>query len=190
MLRSGKHSFGIVLILLIALALVATACGSEGTQGLKGIPGDKGAVGGKGATGDKGATGNKGATGDKGPTGVKAPTGRAGKTYPTKLIVVPTGVTASDQPAVVRAGARQPLVTVYGTGFPANEGLLIEVISPDGTAIAMEYVGQDAAKTSVTGAFKVNIRTDIAGLTLTSTTYTLKATTLSGVAASAPVVIR
>ncbi|MBI4311349.1 MAG: collagen-like protein [Chloroflexi bacterium] len=192
MLRPGNRTLWTVLILLVIVALVSAACGSEGLPGptgTKGVTGDTGGAGAKGPTGDVGPVGQKGPTGDRGPTGGKGPVGNAGETFPTKVIVVPTGKTSSPQPVVVTAGARQPLVTVMGTGFPPNEAMIIEVIGADGTSAAMEYLSGQPDKTNSTGAFKTSVRTDIAGLTLAAGEYTLRVTTLSGVTGAAAVVI-
>ncbi|MBI4197719.1 MAG: hypothetical protein HY533_01245, partial [Chloroflexi bacterium] len=129
------------------------------------------------------------ATGDKGVAGAKGPTGNAGPTFPAKVVVIPTGKTSSPQPVSVTKGARQPLVTIYGTGFPADDILLVEVIGADGISIAMEYLSGNPDKTGPTGAFKTSVRTDISGLTLAAGAYSLVVTSLSGVTASAPVFI-
>ncbi|GEM_PF-1833407 len=190
---SKKTWLGVLALSIVALFVLSACSGPEGAQGPAGVAGAKGDTGAQGSVGPKGDTGPAGvagAKGEKGATGDKGPAGGAGPAFGASIILIPTGATSSTQPVIMAPGARQPKVTVIGSGFPANEAYLIETIASDGTSIAMELVpASTVGKTNASGAFRVNIQTDISGLTLTSSTYTLKVTSLSGVAATSPVII-
>ncbi len=192
MLRPSQRGLGLVIILLVVIALVATACGSTGptgpigSSGSKGATGDNGAVGPKGPAGNQGAAGVKGAAGDKGPVGVQ---GNPGATYPLNVIVVPTGVKTSVQPATVTAGARQPKVTLYGTGFPSKTLIMADVVQADGSLVSLGWVSVPTVTTDESGAFKVDVQA-AAGVTLTATTYSLRVASLSGPAISVPIIIK
>ncbi|MBI4338848.1 MAG: collagen-like protein [Chloroflexi bacterium] len=196
MRRPGRGTSWAFFVLLVAIALLATACGSQGSPGLKGPAGDagsKGAAGDKGAVGDKGPVGNKGATGDQGAKGAAGGVGQVGVegvSYPTRIVVVPSTKTSDTQPAVVTAGARQPRVLIYGTGFPPGELLIPQVIGPDGVTRFLSYVAGSESAVSATGAFTANVQTDVTFAVLPPGRYVIKVSTTSGVSASAMIFIK
>ena len=188
-----KKTYGTVLTIAVATMLLATACGTEGPkgpQGTKGSGGDAGTTGAKGQQGDRGAQGAQGAQGpqgETGPTGDPGTQGETGDTAPTKIVLVPVDETTSQQPATVDQGSREPQVIIYGSGFPAGDIIIPELIDATGFANTMAILDGDKIVTDA-GTFKSKVRVN-AARTLDPGVYTLTVTSLSGVRAAAPVIV-
>ena len=114
----------VALSLVSSLFLFILACGSEGPTGAQGIAGPQGSQGGPGP---------QGAAGEKGDTGPQ--TGAS-------VIVIASGLEQGEVPPVLTAGTSQPKVQVYGSGFPAGEFLIIEMMNERG-GIALKNKGGD-----------------------------------------------
>lgn len=188
-----KKTYWTVLTIAVATMLLATACGTEGPkgpQGTKGSGGDAGTTGDKGQQGDRGAQGAQGAQGpqgETGPTGDPGTQGETGDTAPTKIVLVPVDETTSQQPATVDQGSREPQVIIYGSGFPAGDIIIPELIDATGFANTMAIRDGDKIVTDA-GTFKSQVRVN-ASRTLDPGVYTLTVTSLSGVRAAAPVIV-
>jgi len=191
-----KKTYWTLLTVAVATMLLATACGAEGPKGPQGgkglvgnagTQGDKGQDGNKGPQGQPGAQGVQGPQGEKGPTGDPGPQGEPGATAPTKIVLVPVGDTTSAQPATVNQGSREPQVIIYGSGFPAGDIIIPELIDSSGFANTMAIRGGDKIVTKA-GTFQSEVRVN-ASRTLDPGVYTLTVTSLSGIRGAAPVVI-
>jgi len=163
----SKRSFGTLLIVSILTLFLAAACagpegdiglqGPEGPQGPQGEPGDRGPEGPQGSQGSQGLQGPQGdigpmgppgydgwagAKGDTGPQGPQGIQGPAGPTVPASIIVVPKGETAATQPAVVEEGEDKPELVIYGSGFPADNQILVTLYTEQGSFL-LDVIGGD-----------------------------------------------
>lgn len=189
-----KRSFRSIVVLPILTLLLATACagaqgpagstgtsGSAGPAGPQGESGQQGPVGGMGFLGPRGAAGAEGAKGAKGDTGhqgVGGVQGPAGPVYGATIILAPAGDVSATQPVVLAAGGN-PQYTIYGSGFPAGESLLVQM-----SGITARYVSGDTS-TDKSGDF-VNTWNAIAAAGV----YTVKVTASpSNVAANTTVIV-
>ncbi|MBI4202422.1 MAG: hypothetical protein HY532_04820 [Chloroflexi bacterium] len=182
----SKRPLWTVLILSIVALFVLTAC--AGPQGERGATGSAGSTGAAGPTGPTGPTGSEGPEGPAGAAGAK---GDPGPASAASIIVIPTaaGVNTSVQPALRAPAAREPLVTIFGSGFPPDEQLIVEVVGDNGIIIAMAFFpSAQPSRSGPNGAFRTQVRTAFA-VTLDPGLYTLTVTSQSGVAATAPVLL-
>ncbi|MFH1141105.1 MAG: hypothetical protein V1724_05450 [Chloroflexota bacterium] len=200
-----------VLILSIFVLFLAAACtgpagttgpqGEKGATGATGAAGPQGPAGAAGAVGPAGPTGPAGAKGDKGDKGVqgdKGAAGVAGATGPTlgvSLIVVPTaatGVSSGSLPAVIVVGTQQPKITVYASGLPAGDLVIMELVIDAKTTYMMPIIasGSDTA-VRASGAFMAKYQAP-AGLpaNVAAGLYTVRLSAgPSGISVSAPVLM-
>jgi hypothetical protein len=142
---SFKHktiNFGFIATIM-SIALLAACAGPSGGQGAQGA---SGAQGNAGPTGSQGAAGASGASGSDGATGADGAAGAKGDTGPqtgAAIIVIASGEDQQGSvPAILTAGTSQPKVQVYGSGFPAGEFLIIEMMNERG-GIALKNKGGD-----------------------------------------------
>lgn len=185
-MRKRVRSKGMILALLFSVSVFAlVACegpsGSAGLPGLPGNPGNAGPQGGDGAPGDPGLPGlpgnpgNPGAAGPQGPPGENGPAGTNAVSPQARLNVINNSLTSGDS------------FSVWGSGFKANEAVLLSVMSGSSKKIIGGGAGAQAASNAA-GAFSVQF--DSMGVSVDAGITTVLAEGGAGTLASAPVMIR
>ena len=155
-----------ICLLMLALALVATAC--QGEAGQTGPAGPAGQQGQQGAAGPAGPTGPAGADGAQGPPGDPAPASAAG---------------ISLEKAAYTLGSERTF-TVTGWGFQPGESVLIifhtDVYGP-GTVAGIDASPYGTFKATPRGRFRMERIRSAPG------TYTVRAEGSMGSLATAPI---
>ena len=194
MRRLSTRNLGTLLIVTVLSLFLLGACtgpsgddGTKGDQGQKGDAGAKGDRGDQGAKGDTGATGVQGAAGSEGEQGHDGEQGPAGPTIPAAIVLVPVGETSALQPLSVETGSRSPKMEIYGSGFPAGDLVFGEIVVPEGSAMPLQRRGGEAVASGA-GTFRIEVRLGNRA-TLAAGLYTIRVTGMSGVEASALLII-
>jgi|TARA_B110000196_G_C21115554_1_gene650301 hypothetical protein len=180
----------VALSLVSSLFLFILACGSDGPTGIQGSSGNQGGPGAPGEQGPAGATGAKGISGDNGANGAEGAKGETGDTLGVSIIatLIGAGDISNLQPVIVEPGSSEPIIIIYGSGFPAGEVFLAEVIGPTGLQTALARQADTDFVVQANGSFKQQVKT-ANPLTLDAGLYSLVVTTSTGIKASTPLLI-
>ncbi len=179
------RSRGMIIALLFSVSILAlVACtgpqgeaGEPGNPGNPGNPGPQGPPGPKGDPGDPGLPGNPGNPGNPGPQGPPGEAGAPGKdaVSPQARLAVSKGVLTSDDD-----------FSVWGSGFQANEAVLLIVMSGSSERIIGGGAGAQG-QANAAGAFAIDF--DSMGASVNPGITTIMARGGAGSTASAPVMV-
>jgi hypothetical protein len=177
----------VALSLVSSLFLFILACGSDGPTGIQGSSGNQG---GPGAPGEQGPAGDEGIAGVTGANGAEGAKGETGDTLGVSIIatLIGAGDISNLQPVIVEPGSSEPIIIIYGSGFPAGEVFLAEVIGPTGLQTALARQADTDFVVQANGSFKQQVKT-ANPLTLDAGLYSLVVTTSTGIKASTPLLI-
>jgi len=184
-MRKRVRSKGMILALLFSVSVFAlVACdgpaGSSGLPGLPGNPGNSGPQGAGGAPGDPGLPGlpgnpgNPGAPGPQGPSGENGLAGSDAVSPQARIMVSENVITTSDT------------FSVWGSGFGANEAILLSIMNYSSKRIIGGGAGAQVAANAA-GAFAVQF--DSLGVSVGAGITTVLAEGGTGSLASAPVMV-
>ena len=184
-MKKRVRSKGMILALLFSVSVFAlVACeGSTGPAGLPGLPGNPGNSGPQGADGAPGEPGlpglpgnpgNPGAPGPQGPPGADGPAGADAVSPQARIMVSENAVTTGDT------------FSVWGSGFEANEAILLSVMSGSSKRIIGGGAGAQTAANAA-GAFSVQF--DSMGVSVDAGITTVLAEGGAGSLASAPIMV-
>jgi len=171
---------------IMSIALLAACAGPAGEAGAAGAAGAQGPAGSAGAQGQQGAPGAAGAAGATGADGAK---GDTGPQTGASVIVIASGLEQGEIPPVLTAGTSQPKVQVYGSGFPAGEFLIIEMINERGGIALKNKGGDDAVAANGTFATKMEREKKNADATPAGLYSVCATASPSLVSACAPIII-
>ena len=177
---------------IMSIALLAACAGPAGEAGAAGAAGAQGPAGSAGAQGPQGAPGAAGAAGAAGADGAEGAAGAKGDTGPqtgASVIVIASGLEQGEIPPVLTAGTSQPKVQVYGSGFPAGEFLIIEMINERGGIALKNKGGDDAVAANGTFATKMEREKKNADATPAGLYSVCATASPSLVSACAPIII-
>ena len=105
------------------------------------------------------------------------------------MIVIASGLEQGEVPPVLTAGTSQPKVQVYGSGFPAGEFLIIEMINERGGIALKNKGGDDTVAANGTFATKMEREKKNADATPAGLYSVCATASPSLVSACAPIVI-
>ena len=177
---------------IMSIALLAACAGPAGEAGAAGAAGAQGPAGSAGAQGPQGAAGATGSAGATGADGAEGAAGAKGDTGPqtgASVIVIASGLEQGEIPPVLTAGTSQPKVQVYGSGFPAGEFLIIEMINERGGIALKNKGGDDAVAANGTFATKMEREKKNADATPAGLYSVCATASPSLVSACAPIII-
>ncbi len=188
---SFKHktlNFGFIATIM-SVALLAACAGPAGETGAAGPAGAQGSAGAPGAAGAQGPAGPAGAAGADGADGAQGEKGDTGPQTGASVIVIASGLEQGEVPPVLTAGTSQPKVQVYGSGFPAGEFLIIEMINERGGIALKNKGGDDTVAANGTFATKMEREKKNADATPAGLYSVCATASPSLVSACAPIVI-
>ena len=171
---------------IMSIALLAACAGPSGEAGAPGAAGAQGPAGSAGAQGPQGQPGTNGQDGADGAAGAK---GDTGPHTGASVIVIASGLEQGEIPPVLTAGTSQPKVQVYGSGFPAGEFLIIEMINERGGIALKNKGGDDAVAANGTFATKMEREKKNADATPAGLYSVCATASPSLVSACAPIII-
>jgi hypothetical protein len=133
MKKAGKLIAFLIIIALIVVPLVACT-GQQGPQGPAGPQGPQGEKGERGPMGPPGESGTRGPVGPEGPPGPEGDEGPPGEGSPAQLVVSleePEGYGYDIPVSGVPYVGPWVEVVIVGSGFPANEDVIISYCDED-----------------------------------------------------------